>query len=372
MNARRVLTAFGVAAALATAVQAKPLDRLKLPAGFVIEEYASDVPNARQLARSPAGLVFAGSRDAGNVYALVDKDGDARAEEVVVIARDLELPTGIAYRDGALYVAEVSRILRFDNIDKTYRDQPTPVIVYDQLPNKTHHGWKYLGFGPDGKLYVPVGAPCNICLEKPPFAQLLRMKPDGSGLETVAKGIRNTVGFTWHPTTKELWFTDNGRDWLGDDSPSCELNRVSAPDQHFGFPFVHGANAKDPQFGEQMPMELKPVPPAAELGPHVAPLGLIFYQGDMFPAEYRGNLLIAEHGSWNRSEKIGYRIKRVVLDENATKVIKQEPFITGFLDGEFAWGRPADLLELPDGSVLIADDTADSVYRLTYRENAGK
>jgi glucose/arabinose dehydrogenase len=337
---------------------------LTAPSGFVLETYAEGVSDARQIAIGPPGLVFVGSREAGKVYALVDADLDHRVERIFVIAERLFMPSGLAYRKGALYVAEVNRILRFDDIANHYRAPPAPTVIYDRLPQEAHHGWKYLGFGPDDRLYVPVGAPCNVCLKDDPYASILRMNADGGEVEVYARGIRNSVGFRWHPTTGELWFTDNGRDWMGDDSPSCELNRITAPGQHFGFPYVHGGDELDPKFGgTHSPNDF--IPPVVKLGPHVAPLGFIFYRGKMFPTEYQGNLLIAEHGSWNRSDPIGYRIQRVVLDADG-QVLEHVPFITGWLDGGDVHGRPTDLAELPDGSVLIADDTANAVYRLTY------
>lgn len=356
-----VLMLANLVAGLCAAAEAA---QLTVPPGFKIDIYAAGVSNPRQLAVGPPGLVFAGSREAGNVYALVDEDLDHQVDRVFVIATHLFMPSGIAYRDGALYVAEVNRILRFDDIANHYRAPPAPAVVYDRLPEESHHGWKYLGFGPDGKLYVPVGVPCNVCLKSDPYGAILRMNSDGSGIEVYARGIRNSVGFRWHPETHELWFTDNGRDWMGDDFPSCELNRVTAAGQHFGFPYVHGGDELDPEFGAgHAPADF--VPPVVKLGPHVAPLGFVFYTGKMFPPEYHDNLLIAEHGSWNRTEKIGYRIARVVLDQ-AGAAIAHAPFITGWLDGEVVHGRPADLAELADGSVLIADDTADIVYRLSY------
>ncbi len=351
-------------------VRADNLAELKLPPGFQIAVFAAEVPDARQLAAGPAGVVFAGSRAAGKVYALIDHDRDYVAEEVVVIAENLFMPAGLAYREGALYVAEVNRILRFPDIAKTLRTKPAPEVVYDKLPSEGHHGWKTLAFGPDGNLYVPVGAPCNICLEGAPYASILRLAVDGSAPTVYARGIRNSVGLAWHPATHELWFTDNGRDWLGDDQPSCELNRVSRPGQHFGFPYRHGAQVVDPEFGAQVPEGLEFTPPMVELGAHVAPVGLMFYHGAQFPAEYRNNLLIAEHGSWNRSRKSGYRVVRVVLDEAGDKVRTHEPFITGWLQGETAWGRPTGLAELSDGSLLIADDAAGRVYRVRYQPEA--
>jgi len=271
---------------------------------------------------------------------------------------------GVAYRDGDLYVAEIQRVLRFDDIGAHLDAPPRPVVVTDQLPADRHHGWKYLGFGPDGRLYVPVGAPCNVCLKDAPYASILRMNADGSQLSTYARGIRNSVGFDWHPVTGELWFTDNGRDMLGDDTPACELNRATGPGQHFGFPHVHGANTPDPEFGK-MPPPAPLVPPVVELGPHVAPLGMLFYTGTQFPAAYRNSMLIAEHGSWNHSRKIGYRVTKVTLDD-AGAVIAHEPFASGWLQGELVSGRPVDLEQLADGSVLLSDDEAGVIYRISY------
>ncbi len=355
-----------VAGLAVTSARADPPDLrdITLPAGFRIDVYARDVANARQMALGDDGILYVGSRGAGMVYAVIDADGDFRAETVRIIARGLNLPTGVAYRDGNLYVAEVQRVLRFDDIGNHLDTPPQPVIVTDQLPADRHHGWKYIDFGPDGRLYVPVGAPCNVCLKDPPYASILRMNADGSGLETFARGIRNTVGFDWHPVTGELWFTDNGRDMLGDDIPACELNRATGPGQHFGFPYVHGTNTPDPEFGKtQAPAPL--VPPVLELGPHVAPLGMLFYTGTQFPAAYRNAVLIAEHGSWNRSRKIGYRVTKVTLDD-AGAVTSHEPFASGWLQGERVSGRPVDLEQLPDGSVLLSDDEEGVIYRISH------
>lgn len=341
------------------------LSRLQLPPGFVIEAWADQVPDARQMAAGAPGVVYVGSRALGQVRAVVDQDQDGRADRVVVIAHGLEMPTGLAYRDGSLYVGAVDRILRYDGIDARLDAPPEPVVVVDDLPTDAHHGWKYLDFGPDGRLYVPVGAPCNVCLKPLPYASILRMRADGSEREVVAEGVRNSVGFAWHPVTQQLWFTDNGRDWLGDDLPPCELNRVTRVGEHFGFPFVHGKATRDPDFfalAERKDF----TPPAFELGAHVAPLGLLFYTGTQFPAEYRNALLVAEHGSWNRSRKSGYRVTRMVLDD-AGKVVGEEPFITGWLDGEQAAGRPVAFLQLQDGSVLLSDDRGGMIYRISYR-----
>ncbi len=340
-----------------------PLDRLSLPEGFAVELFAEDVPNARAMARGDRGTLFVGSRKAGKVYAMVDENGDLKADQVFTVASGLELPTGIAFRDGSLYIGAVSTVYRLDDIESHLSNPPEPVVVTDQFPSETHHGWKYLGFGPDGKLYVPVGAPCNVCLEEG-YAEIKRMDPDGSNVETVAQGVRNSVGFDWHPQTGELWFTDNGRDMMGDDVPPCELNHLAQPGQHFGFPFCHGGDVADPEFGEQAACsEFRP--PAARLGAHVAPLGMKFYDGSQFPEQYREQILIAEHGSWNRSKKSGYRLTLARLDGD--EVTSYEVFASGWLGAdESVWGRPADLLVWDDGSLLVSDDSAGVIYRIYY------
>jgi len=350
----------------APAVRAATFDpgKIKLPPGFAISLYASPVPGARSMTQSPGGILFVGSRSAGSVYAIVDHNADHRADEVIVIAKGLNSPNGVAFRSGSLYVAEIDRILRFDDIEKRLKNPPAPVVVYDRFPKEGHHGWKFIAFGPDGLLYVPVGAPCNICLSPDKiFASITRMRPDGSAFEIYAHGVRNTVGFDWHPLTKELWFTDNGRDWLGNDRPPDELNHAPKKDMHFGYPFCHGTSISDPEYGAGRSCKAF-VPPAMELGPHVAALGMRFYTGSMFPAEYRNRIFIAEHGSWNRLTPIGYRITTVALDGN--KAVKYDVFAEGWLEGRFARGRPVDVLVMPDGSLLVSDDKADAVYRVTY------
>jgi glucose/arabinose dehydrogenase len=340
-----------------------PVTQLRLPEGFAIEVFAR-VDKARSMARAPGGTIFVGNRKGDSVWAVRDEDGDFSADRVVRVARGLEMPNGVAVRNGDLYVAEVSRILRFPDIENRLDDPPNPEVFLDGLPGETHHGWKYIAFGPDGKLYVPVGAPCNICMsDDKRFASILRVDGDGSGLEIFAHGIRNTVGFDWHPDTGELWFTDNGRDWLGDDSPPDELNRASEPGLHFGYPFCHAGEIADPDFGDQRSCD-EFVAPEQNLGPHVAALGMHFYTGDQFPAEYRGQVFIAEHGSWNRSEKIGYRISLVRIRDG--RAVSYEVFAEGWLHGENAWGRPVDLLQLPDGSLLVSDDYAGAIYRISY------
>jgi glucose/arabinose dehydrogenase len=359
-----------------TADKPLPLDEVKLPPGFSIEVYATGVDNARQMALGDKGTLFVGSRTARRVYAVVDSNGDHKADRVHTIATDMNSPSGIAFRDGALYVAEISRVIRYDGIESKLASPPEPAIVNDKLPTERQHGWKYLGFGPDGMLYVPVGAPCNVCdrTDDERFATITRMKPDGTGQEVFARGIRNTVGFDWHPQTKELWLAENGRDNMGDDVPPDELLRAHKPGLHFGFPYCHGGDTLDPEFGKgRQCAEFEP--PAQKLGAHVAAIGMKFYTGRMFPQEYRNQIFVAEHGSWNRSTPQGYRIMAIKLDGN--KVVSYTPFAEGWLRGVRssrgamtlgdAWGRPADVLVMPDGSLLIADDEADAIYRVTYK-----
>lgn len=342
------------------------LGKIQLPEGFEISYWAEEVKNARSMCLSPNGTLFVGTRGAGNVYALRDTDGDFKADERVTLATDLKMPNGVAFRDGDLYVAEVSRILRFPNIEENLKEKAAYEVIYDEYPTETHHGWKYIAFGPDDKLYVPVGAPCNICeSEDPVFNSITRINPDGTGREIVQTGVRNTVGFTWHPDTKELWFTDNGRDMLGDEIPACELNHAPEDFMNFGYPYCHQGDLPDPEFGEKFPCE-DFTPPVQKLGPHVAPLGIEFYMGEQFPEAYRKQILFAEHGSWNRSKKIGYRLMMVELDGNEATSYK--PFATGWLDNDSqqAWGRPVDLEHLPDGSMLVSDDAGNAIYRIAY------
>lgn len=357
----------GSVAALTEYSKTLPLEKIKLPAGFKIEVFA-EVENARSMVMSPSGVLYIGNRNGDKVYAVKDTDGDFKADKKWVIASGLNMPNGVAFKDGDLYVAEVSRILKYSDIESKLANPPAPQIINDKYPTDTHHGWKYIAFGPDGKLYVPVGAPCNICESKDEvYASITRINPDGSGREIFASGVRNTVGFTWHPVTKELWFTDNGRDWLGNDIPPCELNRAPKSGLHFGYPYCHGGTIKDPEFGSKRPCG-DFVIPAQNLGPHTAPLGIKFYTGNMFPAMYKNQAFIAEHGSWNRDKRIGYRVSMVKV-ENNTKAISYETFASGWLDDETQkyWGRPVDILVLMDGSVLISDDHAGVVYRISYK-----
>ncbi len=336
---------------------------ISLPPSFKIEIYA-DVPNARSLTISENGILFVGNRVEDNVYAVVDNNNDYRADEVIIVDSDLNMPNGVTIKDGDLYVAEVSRILKYENIENTFRSNPTPIVIRDDFPSETHHGWKFIKFGPDGKLYVPVGAPCNVCLESDErFASITRMNPDGTDFEVFAHGVRNTVGFDFHPITNELWFTDNGRDWLGDNLPPDELNYAPTKDLNFGFPFWHGKNIQDPDFGEGHSASEFTLP-VQELGPHVASLGMRFYTGDMFPAEYKHQIFIAEHGSWNRSTKIGYRITLVKLEGNTA--VSYDVFASGWLKGEEVSGRPVDIQQMSDGSLLVSDDYAGKIYRISY------
>ena len=360
--ARMLAASLAFAAALAAAQADLPIGKIRLPPGFSIE-VAARVPNARAMTWGAEGTLFVGSVN-GLVHAVSFPTG--KPPVVRVVARGLREPAGVAFRDGALYVSAVSRILRYDGIEKRLDDPPSPVVVSDRFPTDGHHGRKFIAFGPDGKLYVPVGAPCNICAPDPErYANLGRMNPDGTGYEVIARGVRNTVGFDWHPRTKELWFTDNGRDWMGDDQPPCELNQLARPGQHFGYPYCHGGTIPDPEFGHQRACS-EFVAPAQNLGPHVAPLGMRFYTGTQFPPAYREQAFIAEHGSWNRSTKIGYRVSLVRVDASG-RATGYETFAEGWLDGGTVWGRPADVLVAPDGSLLVSDDYAGAIYRIRYR-----
>lgn len=339
-----------------------PLQQIRLPPGFGIELYTANVPNARSLDLSPGGTLFVGSRHAGKVYAVRDSNQDGRGDKVYVIAKGLNMPNGVAFHDGALYVAEINRILRFDNIEAHLTKPPKPVVVSTDFPADKHHGWKFIRIGPDGKLYVPIGAPCNVCIEYG-YAVITRINLDGSAHEIYAEGVRNSVGFDWHPDTHELWFTDNGRDLLGDDLPPDELNHAPMEGLHFGFPYCHGGEVLDPEFGLGHRCQ-EYVAPVQKLDAHVASLGMRFYVGKMFPAAYQKQVFIAEHGSWNRSKKTGYRISLVSLKAN--KAQSYETFAEGWLQGEQAWGRPVDLEHMPDGSLLVSDDKAGVIYRIFY------
>jgi glucose/arabinose dehydrogenase len=340
-----------------------PLDRIQLPVGFHIE-VIERITNARGMVLGDHNIVYIGSMQEGKVYALELND-TFHAKKLHTIASNLSLPIGVAYQNGSLFVSSVDRIVRFDNIEQHLDDAPLPVVVKSDLPKETHHGGRYIAFGPDGLLYIGIGAPCNICEPDPTrYAGIFRMRPDGTQFEPYATGIRNSVGFDWNPLTNQLWFTDNGRDLLGDNVPPDELNVAIQAGMNFGYPYCHGGTIADPDFGSKQPCS-NFVPPAQNLGPHVAALGMRFYKGNQFPAEYQNKIFIAEHGSWNRSQKIGYRISMVSLSGN--KAVAYTTFASGWLSNQSAWGRPVDVLALPDGSLMVSDDTADAIYRIYYQ-----
>jgi glucose/arabinose dehydrogenase len=347
----------------------------KVPAGFQVSVFAENVTNARMMALGPMGTVFVGSRTGGGrVHAIVDANNDHKADRVVLIAQGLDQPNGIAFRNGALYVATASRLLRYDDIERRLDAVPAPVVVRDSLPNaRQGHNWKFIAFGPDDLLYMSIGSTCNVCVVQPQTAAILRMRPDGSNMEVFAEGARNSVGFDWHPVTRELWFTDNGRDGMGDDVPGDELNVAYRAGLHFGFPFCHQGDVTDPQFGAQRACSTSE-PPAQTLMAHVAAIGMTFYTGTMFPSTYRNAAFIAEHGSWNRnSSPSGYRV--TVVRTDGRKALSYEPFLEGFVPAgarggrgaaAAASGRPADVLQMPDGSILVSDDQGNRILRVSY------
>jgi glucose/arabinose dehydrogenase len=347
---------------LATAADKLPVDKLKVPKGFKIEVYAANIPNARSLRLGDKGTVFVSNRTLDKIYAIVDKGGK---REVKIIAKDLYRPNGIALHDGTLYIAELSQISKIEKIEDNLDNTPKPSVIYSDLPKDEPHGWKYLTVGPDNKLYFNVGAPCNICMPPPTHAQIRRINLDGSGAEVVARGTRQIVGMDWHPTLKQLYFTENARDWLSEELPNDKLNRLAQPGKdNFGYPYCHQGNVPDPEFGWGHSCD-EFTKPVALLGPHAAPLGIKFYTGNAFPAEYRGQAFIARHGSWNKSKKIGGDI--VVAKLNKDGSLKSlEPFLTGFIQDNNYVGRPVDLLVMKDGSLLISDDYAGAIYRVSY------
>jgi glucose/arabinose dehydrogenase len=337
------------------------LGQLKLPKGFRVEIYASGIANARSLRLGDKGVVFVSNRQLDKVYAIVDRDGK---REIKMIASGLDRPNGLAFHKGALYIGEGTKISKLDNIEDKLDNPPQPAVIYDDLPNHQSHGWKFIAIGPDGKLYINVGAPCNICIPPDTNAQIRRINLDGTGAEAFARGVRNSVGFDWHPVTKELYFTDNGRDWLSEDLPEDELNRVTKAGQHFGFPYCHQGNFTDREFGWGRSCE-EFVKPVVLLGPHSAALGMRFYTGKMFPETYRNAIFIARHGSWNRTKKVGGDIVVAKLNKDGS-VKTVEPFLTGFLQNNEYWGRPVDVQVMKDGALLVSDDYAGAVYRVTY------
>jgi glucose/arabinose dehydrogenase len=338
-----------------------PTVQLKLPPGFKAEIYIHGLPGARSLRLGDKGTVFVGSRDGDKVYAVVSQ-GSKR--ELKVIASGLDQPNGLAFKDGTLYIAEGTKISKLDKIEDNLDSPPKPVVIDSDFPDQRAHGWKFLAIGPDNKLYVNVGAPCNVCEPPAGTAQIRRLNTDGTGAEPYALGVRNSVGFDFHPISKELYFTDNGRDGLSDELPNDELNRVTKMGQHFGFPYCHQGDLPDPELGAGHSCG-EFVPPVAKLGAHAAALGMRFYTGTMFPPKYRGGIFIARHGSWDRSEKIGADVVHVTLNRDGS-VRSVEPFLTGFLKDNAFLGRPVDLQVMKDGSLLVSDDYAGAIYRITY------
>jgi len=339
------------------------LDSLRVPDGFAISVYA-ELPGPRQLTLGANNVVYVGSLR-GRVSALIDSDADGAVDEVVTVADNLNTPNGVVYHQGDLYIGEINRISKITDVGSKLNGPQATVTLNDSLPNDRHHGFKFLQVGPDNKLYFPIGAPCNVCEVDDEYASLNTMNLDGSGLTKIAEGIRNTVGFDWHPQSGELWFTDNGRDMRGDDNPGCEINRLSSVGQHFGFPYIHQGDLPDPNFGVGKNAD-DYTPPVLTLGGHVAPLGMAFYQGDMFPSEYNNTILVAEHGSWNRSQKSGYKVMMGWVGSDNSSIGSYTPFVEGWLEGQSNWGRPVDVLNMPDGAVLISDDMAGVVYRVIY------
>jgi glucose/arabinose dehydrogenase len=352
-----------VSTGAATAAPANlPISTITLPVGFKIEVFASGVPDARSMTLGDNGTLFIGSRQAGKVYAIT---GYPLASHVYILASGLNQPNGVAFRDGSLYVAEQTRVIRLDNIESNLANPPRLVVINASFPSQPLHGWKFIKFGPDGKLYVPIGAPCNICAyDHSRYAMIMRMNPDGSGLEVFATGVRNTVGFDWQPDTNALWFTDNGIDTMGDNIPPDKLNTAPQIGLNFGFPFCQGGSIVDPQYGAGHSCNEFTAPVQA-LGPHVAALGMRFYTGSMFPATYYNQIFIAEHGSEVRSIPDGYRVTLVILDSSG-KALSYQPFASGWLQGSTAWGRPVDIQVMPDGALLVSDDRAGAIYRISY------
>jgi glucose/arabinose dehydrogenase len=347
-----------------TAPSEIPLDKIKVPKGFKVELWAHGMPGVRMMARGDKGTIWAGTRTIGRVYEIKDKGG---AREHRILAQKLTQPNGIAFQGGNLYVMAINRVFRYDGIENDPNVKPVELTKEFNLPPDVHHNWKFIAFGPDSKLYVQVGAPCNICEPSEQHAQIRRYSADGSNMEVVARGVRNSVGFDFHPRTGELWFTDNGRDWQAENGPDDELNRVSKMGEFFGFPYCHANGIPDMDIKKKDPCK-GVTKPAALMGPHSASLGMRFYKGDMFPKEYKDSIFVARRGSWNRSQLFGYDVVHVKLSADGRKVAKVTPFMTGFMDrkaNQF-WGRPVDVLPLPDGSMLVADEQVGAIYRVSY------
>lgn len=348
-----------------------PLDSIKLPPGFAIELYARNVPNARQMALSPNGTLYVGTRQEGKVYAIPDTDRDGKADGVILIASGLHQPAGVEFRNGSLYVAEIERVLRYDDIDGRLYDIPAPTVVLSGFQDTPEHAWKHIRFGPDGQLYIPIGASRDLIdtPDKPELASIMRVNPNGTCVELFASGVRNTLGLDWDPVTGYLWFVENGHNSLNDSVPNDEVNCAPRPGMHFGYPYIHGSNFVDPTYGPGHNLS-EFTPPELDLPPHVAPLGLKFYTGDMFPSEYRNQIFVAEHGAMEPFRPVGYRIELITLNESR-KVTGHQVFAEGWLQNDTsAWGRPVDLLVMPDGSMLVSDDRAGVIYRITYSPQA--
>ena len=343
-----------------------PVGKLKAPAGFKVELWASGLPGGRAMALSEdAKKVYVGTRSIGRVYEVSDEGGK---RSVRVVADKLTQPAGVAYKDGALYVFAIDKVLKFDGIAGNPNAQPQDLTEKFDLPKEQHHNWKYVAFGPDGKLYVPFGAPCNICEPPKEYAQIRRYNPDGSGKEVVAMGVRNSVGFDWHPRTKELWFTDHGRDWMGDNAPSDELNRLAKPGANFGFPYCHAKGTVDADFKKKDACKGVTMP-VALMGPHAAAMGVKFYTGKMFPKQYQNTMFIARKGSWNRSKPNGFDVVNVRASADG-KSAKITPFLTGFNESKDSykfWGRPAYVAQMPDGALLVSDEQVGAIYRISYQ-----
>jgi glucose/arabinose dehydrogenase len=340
-----------------------PIGSFKLPPGFKAEVWATGMPGARAMARGDSGKIYVGTRGIGRVYEVTD--GGAQRTSRVVVDK-LVQPAGVAVHKGALYVMSIDKVLRYDGIENNPTVQPVDMTAAFKLPREQHHNWKYIAFGPDDKLYVPFGAPCNICVPGDEYAQIRRYNADGSGMEVIARGVRNTQGFAWHPVTKEMWFTDHGRDWMGDDSPEDELNRLSRHGANYGFPHCHANGVADKDFRKERPCS-DVVLPVATMGPHAAVMGIVFYTGTMFPAEYRNVMFVARKGSWNRTAKFGFDVVTVRADAQGANATVT-PFMTGFLDprSDTFSGRPVYLLQMPDGALLVSDEQLGAIYRITH------
>jgi glucose/arabinose dehydrogenase len=348
---------------LPTPADKLPTAKLKVPPGFSVELYASGMANARSLRDGAKGTVFVGSRLVDKVYAITPGD-----HKVKVIASGLHRPNGVAFHDGTLYIAELSKISKIDNIEDTLDNPAKPTVIYDDLPADEAHGWKFISIGPDNRLYIPIGQPGNNVLHDSAHGQIRRINLDGTGAEVVAYGVRNSVGFDWSPTSHEMYFTDNGRDWMSEDVPEDELNRVTKAGEDFGAPYCYQGNISDPEFGWGHSCS-DYTPPVALMGAHTASLGMRFYTGSMFPAEYKGAIFVARHGSWNRSKKLGGDVVVVKLNKDGT-VKSVTPFLTGFIADNNYLGRPVDVQPLKDGSLLVSDDWNGAVYRVTYTGKA--